>query len=71
MEATLPEDRAEVIEALSGVSLAISDFWQARAAGVYAGETLSLIKIGRNDPCPCGSGRKYKRCCGAAKPVDG
>ena len=23
------------------------------------------IKIGRNDPCPCGSGRKYKRCCGA------
>lgn len=20
-------------------------------------------KIGRNDPCPCGSGRKYKRCC--------
>lgn len=22
-------------------------------------------KVGRNDPCPCGSGRKYKRCCGA------
>ena len=22
-------------------------------------------KIGRNDPCPCGSGKKYKRCCGA------
>ncbi len=21
-------------------------------------------KIGRNDPCPCGSGRKYKQCCG-------
>jgi len=21
-------------------------------------------KIGRNEPCPCGSGRKYKRCCG-------
>lgn len=21
-------------------------------------------KIGRNDPCPCGSGKKYKRCCG-------
>ncbi|MGE0628861.1 MAG: SEC-C metal-binding domain-containing protein [Hyphomicrobiaceae bacterium] len=20
-------------------------------------------KIGRNDPCPCGSGRKYKKCC--------
>jgi len=23
-------------------------------------------KIGRNDPCPCGSGKKYKRCCGAS-----
>ncbi|BDA86227.1 hypothetical protein Sa4125_37690 [Aureimonas sp. SA4125] len=23
-------------------------------------------KIGRNDPCPCGSGRKYKKCCGVA-----
>ncbi|MCC7060055.1 MAG: SEC-C domain-containing protein, partial [Burkholderiaceae bacterium] len=22
-------------------------------------------KVGRNDPCPCGSGRKYKACCGA------
>jgi SEC-C motif-containing protein len=22
-------------------------------------------RIGRNDPCPCGSGRKYKKCCGA------
>jgi SWIM/SEC-C metal-binding protein len=21
-------------------------------------------KIGRNDPCPCGSGKKYKKCCG-------
>ncbi|RPH59574.1 MAG: YecA family protein, partial [Burkholderiales bacterium] len=23
-------------------------------------------KLGRNEPCPCGSGRKYKACCGAA-----
>ena len=22
------------------------------------------LKTGRNDPCPCGSGKKYKRCCG-------
>ena len=25
----------------------------------------SSFKTGRNDPCPCGSGKKYKRCCGA------
>lgn len=24
-------------------------------------------KIGRNDPCPCGSGKKYKQCCGKGK----
>jgi preprotein translocase subunit SecA len=24
-------------------------------------------KVGRNDPCPCGSGKKYKDCCGKAK----
>jgi len=23
-----------------------------------------LEKVGRNDPCPCGSGKKYKKCCG-------
>ncbi|MEW5727248.1 MAG: YchJ family protein [Pseudomonadota bacterium] len=25
----------------------------------------SAAKVGRNDPCPCGSGKKYKKCCGA------
>lgn len=24
----------------------------------------SSPKVGRNDPCPCGSGRKFKKCCG-------
>ncbi len=24
------------------------------------------VKVGRNDPCPCGSGKKYKKCCGKA-----
>lgn len=28
----------------------------------YAKE-VSRMKLGRNDPCPCGSGRKYKKCC--------
>ena len=26
--------------------------------------TRHVVKIGRNDPCPCGSGKKYKECCG-------
>ena len=24
----------------------------------------NMAKVGRNDPCPCGSGKKYKKCCG-------
>jgi len=26
---------------------------------------VTSTKVGRNDPCPCGSGKKHKRCCGA------
>ncbi len=41
---------------------------------VYAGQMEEKVetfrreapKVGRNDPCPCGSGKKYKKCCGAA-----
>jgi preprotein translocase subunit SecA len=25
---------------------------------------VNTAKVGRNDPCPCGSGKKYKQCCG-------
>jgi len=35
---------------------------QAVAAPALA---ASRAKAGRNDPCPCGSGKKYKKCCGA------
>jgi preprotein translocase subunit SecA len=29
-------------------------------------EPVTVEKIGRNDPCPCGSGKKYKKCCGSS-----
>ena len=29
-----------------------------------SGTVVKPHKIGRNDPCPCGSGKKYKKCCG-------
>ena len=34
------------------------------AAGKRARRPVGAHKIGRNDPCPCGSGKKYKKCCG-------
>jgi len=27
--------------------------------------SVRAVKVGRNEPCPCGSGKKYKKCCGA------
>lgn len=32
-------------------------------------QTNKTIKVGRNEPCPCGSGLKYKKCCGAANQI--
>lgn len=29
-----------------------------------SGNTNKVVKVGRNEPCPCGSGKKYKKCCG-------
>jgi preprotein translocase subunit SecA len=41
----------------------------AAAAGEEAGKVKTVTrdqpKVGRNEPCPCGSGKKYKKCCGA------
>ena len=35
-------------------------------AGLGSDATFRRLapKVGRNDPCPCGSGKKYKHCCG-------
>jgi preprotein translocase subunit SecA len=42
---------------------------QARMAGSGDQQPVQQVvrgdKVGRNDPCPCGSGKKYKKCCGA------
>jgi uncharacterized protein YecA (UPF0149 family) len=41
---------------------------EERRAGDRRFETMSGgRKIGRNEPCPCGTGKKYKRCHGANK----
>jgi len=47
-----------------------ADFEYHDAPGYYnAPLTLPFVreqpKVGRNDPCPCGSGKKFKKCCGA------
>ena len=48
--------------------LELHRFWLSRsttkAHGVAPAGAPLPVKIGRNDPCPCGSGEKYKHCCG-------
>jgi SWIM/SEC-C metal-binding protein len=41
----------------------ITDLERARAAREPA---RSTPKVGRNEPCPCGSGKKFKKCCDGA-----
>jgi uncharacterized protein len=38
----------------------------ALAAGIQQPSVRDTPKVGRNDPCPCGSGKKFKKCCDAA-----
>jgi tetratricopeptide (TPR) repeat protein len=39
----------------------------ARLRGTSAPAPVSRPKIGRNEPCPCGSGKKFKKCCGRGR----
>lgn len=45
-----------------------ASFTEQQRADYLSGRPVTnpLRNVGRNDPCPCGSGKKYKRCCGAA-----
>lgn len=38
--------------------------WYFTDGSMVKQKPLSVVKIGRNDPCSCGSGVKYKKCCG-------
>jgi hypothetical protein len=42
---------------------ATASAYRERAARGVRVECRAAPKVGRNDPCPCGSGKKYKKCC--------
>ena len=41
-----------------------SNITEGRSDGTVKKQPRRVQKVGRNDPCPCGSGKKYKHCCG-------
>jgi uncharacterized protein len=53
-------------EELPSLVLAIHEFWKAKGANREPFVRESE-KVGRNEACPCGSGRKFKQCCGDPK----
>ena len=54
----LAELRKVAIDLIVPSVQAINSYWKAHRHPIPRAS-----KTGRNDPCPCGSGRKYKRCC--------
>jgi preprotein translocase subunit SecA len=66
-EAAVESPDEVAFEATEPAHYAEDDATQAPLPGVV--ETVVLDdedRVGRNDPCPCGSGKKYKKCCGAS-----
>jgi uncharacterized protein len=48
----------------------INAFWMAQRRRQHLGsqpQRRDAPKVGRNDPCSCGSGKKYKKCCADAE----
>lgn len=65
-----PEQREKITEYLAAGLLGMYRYFRQHAqpdATTRAPEPRRTNrKVGRNDPCPCGSGKKHKRCCGGA-----
>jgi uncharacterized protein len=65
-----PEQREEIIVHMAaGLLRAYRYFREQRqvSPSAHAGDLRRTApKVGRNEPCPCGSGKKYKKCCGSA-----
>ena len=56
------QEPKEMVESGAGAAVKISNPDEEEET---ASAKPSGAKVGRNDPCPCGSGKKYKKCCGA------
>ena len=65
-----PDKREQVIAFMAAGLMNVYEYFRIEREGdlgVDAPEPRrNASKVGRNDPCPCGSGKKYKRCCGSA-----
>ncbi len=58
---------ADLEEGIQDLVVTVADLWDLTQDARYKVETVrhEQPKVGRNDPCPCGSGKKFKQCHGA------
>ena len=56
--------KAEPIRRVQVIKPLIEGFANGKIPKKAASTAAGSKKVGRNDPCPCGSGKKYKKCCG-------
>jgi uncharacterized protein len=65
-----PESRTELIQSMMvQLTWIYRHFAKQRIAAVKTPIRRRGPKVGRNEPCPCGSGRKFKHCCAVNSPV--
>ncbi|MBO6293116.1 MAG: preprotein translocase subunit SecA [Selenomonas sp.] len=64
MQRTLAAERSKLTDNLKDAQAAHGDDVSAAEAKKKPVTNKDGSKVGRNDPCPCGSGKKYKNCCG-------
>ena len=62
--AMTPETAAVIIKPTEVVIEAFDAALSGRRPGEQQGTVVAGAKVGRNEPCPCGSGKKYKKCHG-------
>ena len=62
-----PAQRETLTAQIEGSLLQIHAFWLPLRRAVAERQQAQRLspKVGRNEPCPCGSGKKFKKCCGA------
>lgn len=63
-----PEQREQLALQIEDSLVKIHAFWRPLREAIYEREMSQRLrtKVGRNDQCPCGSGKKFKKCCGSA-----
>jgi uncharacterized protein len=63
-----PAQREQLAQQIEDSLVNIHAFWLPLREAIHERQTSQRLrtKVGRNESCPCGSGKKFKKCCGSA-----